>query len=57
MALSSNFWLFAGVSLNDANGSDKSAAYFISICEGEELREVEDDGHEEEGEGVAQACL
>ena len=35
----------------------QSVSYFISIGEGEELWEVEDDGHEEEGEGVAQPRL
>ena len=39
------------------SGSDTSVSYFISIGEGEELWEVEDDGHEEEGEGVAQPRL
>ena len=39
------------------NSYDKSVPYFISIGEGEELWEVEDDGHEEEGEGVAQPRL
>ena len=36
---------------------DKTVSYFISVGEGEELGEVEDDGHQEEGEGVAEASL
>ena len=45
--------------LDSWNGNDsyKRVSYLISIGEGEELGEVEDDGHQEEGEGVAQASL
>ena len=52
-----NFLIVCSCELNWSKGPDKSASYFISIGEGEELREVEDDGHEEEGEGVAQPRL
>ena len=36
---------------------DKTVSYFVSVGECEELSEVEDDGEEEEDEGVGQPGL
>ena len=46
-----------GVSETQLKFFDKTVSYFVSVGEGEELREIEDDGHQEKGESVTKPRL